>query len=244
MENIGAIITAYRKKAHISQTELAEKLLEEGIEVSQKSISAWETGRNEVSARIFLHICRILEIPDCVEEFFGNNPGDPMAILNDLGKQKVLSYINFLVHPVSYRKEPDVLPTEKPAEIPARRMKKIRLYDARVSAGTGNFLDSDYYGIIEVDEEKAKDADFAVTISGDSMEPEFHDHDTVLVHRQDTLENGEIGIFALNDNAYIKKFQNTKKRTALISLNRKYDPIPIDFETDSFRIFGKVCTSS
>ena len=236
MENIGAIITAYRKKAHISQTELAEKLLEEGIEVSQKSISAWETGRNEVSARIFLHICRILNIPDCVEEFFGNNPGDPMAILNDLGKQKVLSYINFLVHPVSYRKEPDVLPTEKPAEIPARRMKKIRLYDARVSAGTGNFLDSDYYGIIEVDEEKAKDADFAVTISGDSMEPEFHDHDTVLVHRQDTLENGEIGIFALNDNAYIKKFQNTKKRTALISLNRKYDPIPIDFETDSFRI--------
>ena len=167
-----------------------------------------------------------------------------MAILNDLGKQKVLSYINFLVHPVSYRKEPDVLPTEKAAEIPARRMKKIRLYDARVSAGTGNFLDSDYYGIIEVDEEKAKDADFAVTISGDSMEPEFHDHDTVLVHRQDTLENGEIGIFALNDNAYIKKFQNTKKRTALISLNRKYDPIPIDFETDSFRIFGKVCTSS
>lgn len=244
MENIGAIITAYRKKAHISQTELAEKLLEEGIEVSQKSIFAWETGRNEVSARIFLHICRILNIPDCVEEFFGNNPGDPMAILNDLGKQKVLSYINFLVHPVSYRKEPDVLPTEKPAEIPARRMKKIRLYDARVSAGTGNFLDSDYYGIIEVDEEKAKDADFAVTISGDSMEPEFHDHDTVLVHRQDTLENGEIGIFALNDNAYIKKFQNTKKRTALISLNRKYDPIPIDFETDSFRIFGKVCTSS
>ena len=88
MENIGAIITAYRKKAHISQTELAEKLLEEGIEVSQKSISAWETGRNEVSARIFLHICRILEIPDCLEEYFGSNPKDPLAMLNDEGKQK------------------------------------------------------------------------------------------------------------------------------------------------------------
>ena len=241
---VGEMIAAYRKKAGLSQAELADRLAAENIHISGKTISGWEKNRFEPSVTVFLHLCRILNIPDCVEEFFGNNPGDPMAILNDLGKQKVLSYINFLVHPVSYRKEPDVLPTEKAAEIPARRMKKIRLYDARVSAGTGNFLDSDYYGIIEVDEEKAKDADFAVTISGDSMEPEFHDHDTVLVHRQDTLENGEIGIFALNDNAYIKKFQNTKKRTALISLNRKYDPIPIDFETDSFRIFGKVCTPS
>ena len=40
MENIGAIITAYRKKAHLSQTELAERLQLEGIEVTQKSISA------------------------------------------------------------------------------------------------------------------------------------------------------------------------------------------------------------
>ena len=81
MENIGAIITAYRKKAHISQTELVDRLQAEGIEVSQKSVSAWETGRNEVSARIFLHICRILEIPDCLEEYFGSNPKDPLSML-------------------------------------------------------------------------------------------------------------------------------------------------------------------
>ena len=104
MENIGAIITAYRKKAHLSQTELAERLQLEGIEVTQKSISAWETGRNEVSARTFLHICRILEIPDCLEEYFGSNPKDPLAMLNDEGKQKALSYIEMLVHPVSYIK--------------------------------------------------------------------------------------------------------------------------------------------
>ena len=95
MENIGAIITAYRKKAHISQTELAEKLLEEGIEVSQKSISAWETGRNEVSARIFLHICRILEIPDCLEEYFGSNPNDEWA--EGLRRELALDRLNGFV---------------------------------------------------------------------------------------------------------------------------------------------------
>lgn len=243
MENIGTIITTYRKKAHLSQIDLAERLQEEGIDVSSKSVSAWETGRNEISARTFLHVCRILEIPDCLEEYFGSNPKDPLAALNEEGKQKALSYIDMLVNPVSYVKGADVVPYEPaPAEKRVRSGKKrLRLYDARVSAGTGDFLDSDYYTTIEVPSKEAKNADFAVTINGDSMEPEYHDHDMVYVHRQDTLEDGEIGIFSLNDMAYIKKFRDTADGTFLISLNPKYPPIPVQPDRDSFRIFGKVC---
>ena len=242
MENIGAIITSYRKKAHMSQIDLAAKLAEVGIDVSPKSVSAWETGRNEISARSFLHVCRILQIPDCLEEYFGNNPGDPLAVLNDEGKQKVLSYIDLLVHPVSYVKENNVIPYS-PARTTQENTRKLRLYDARVSAGTGDFLDSDYYATIDVPEKIARKADFAVTISGDSMEPEFHDHDMVYVHQQETLNDGEIGIFSLNDNAFIKKLKNDENGTALISLNPKYKPIPVHPERDSFRIFGKVLYS-
>ena len=245
MENIGAIITAYRKKAHLSQTELAERLLAErlqleGIEVTQKSISAWETGRNEVSARTFLHICRILEIPDCLEEYFGSNPKDPLAMLNDEGKQKALSYIEMLVHPVSYIKKTSMIPYPE-VPVSSTALTRLRLYDARVSAGRGNFLDSDYYTLIDVPARDARGADFAVTISGDSMEPMFHDHDMVYVHQQETLDDGEIGIFSLNENAYIKKLKNDGDGTFLLSLNQKYQPIPVDLDHDDFRIFGKVC---
>ena len=121
---------------------------------------------------------------------------------------------------------------------------RLRLYDARVSAGHGNFLDSDYYTMIEVPSEDAKGADFAVTVSGDSMEPVFHDHDMVYVHQQETLDDGEIGIFSLNDNAYIKKLKNDGDGTFLISLNQKYDPIPVCLDRDDFRIFGKVCSAT
>ena len=140
MENIGAIITAYRKKAHISQTELVDRLQAEGIEVSQKSVSAWETGRNEVSARIFLHICRILEIPDCLEEYFGSNPKDPLSMLNDEGKQKVLSYIDLLIHPVSYVKETNVIPYLAHDHRSARQRRTRRgfcRYGKRRQYGTG-----------------------------------------------------------------------------------------------------------
>lgn len=223
----------------MSQFELAALLQEEGIDVTSKTISAWETGRNEISARIFLHLCRILEIPDCLEEYFGHNPNNPLALLNAAGKEKALSYIDLLLYPQSYVKEPHITPYTA-ASSQKDGIKKLRLYDARVSAGSGDFLDSDYYTTIEVPEEEARGADFAVTVSGDSMEPLFRDRDIVFVHRQETLENGEIGIFSFDNKAYIKKFNNVGFAVFLMSLNPRYLPIPVDPNRDSFRIFGKV----
>ena len=59
------------------------------------------------------------------------------------------------------------------------------------------------------------------------------------VHQQDQLENGDIGIFYLNGNAYIKKYQKNKDNVQLISLNKKYAPIQIKPEME-LRTFGKV----
>jgi SOS-response transcriptional repressor LexA len=55
------------------------------------------------------------------------------------------------------------------------------------------------------------------------------------VREQETLEAGEIGIFAYNGDAYVKKLGLGE----LISLNARYAPMPIR-EFDSVRVFGKV----
>lgn len=49
-------------------------------------------------------------------------------------------------------------------------------------------------------------------VSGDSMEPEFHSGEIVWVSQQDTLCDGEIGIFGLNNEAYIKKLKRYADR--------------------------------
>lgn len=242
MNSVRQIISLYRKKAGLSQIELAEKLNKDyGLNLSAKNISSWENGRAEPSIGTFLCICRALGIPDCIEIYFGDNPANPLSQLNDAGKDLVQSYVDSLIHPTNYLKAPNIIPfAPSEASAASKKMKQLRLFDTRVSAGTGSFLDSDDYTTFDIDEEQAGDADFAVTISGDSMEPEFHNHEMVLVHQQDTLEDGEIGIFALNDSAYIKKFQSDRTGTFLVSLNTKYEPIPVHPETDFFRIFGKV----
>ncbi|MCL2513142.1 MAG: XRE family transcriptional regulator [Oscillospiraceae bacterium] len=111
----------------------------------------------------------------------------------------------------------------------------LRLYDIPVSAGSGNFLDGGGYEMIEVDGIVPDSADYAVKVSGDSMTPRFVDRQIIFVHEQPSLDEGEIGIFCLNNEAYLKKLEKGR----LISLNPKYSPIPIrDF--DDFRVFGKV----
>lgn len=252
--NLGAIIAAYRRKSHLTQTALSEKLASYDIHISSKAISNWEKGLTEPGASTFLCLCRILRIPDFLDDYFGDNPADPLSALNGEGRSLALAYINGLLHPVSYSKNTSLSsetepcsPSSRPASgenyfsAEKRALRRIKLFDARVSAGTGDFLTSEDYSYIEIDPDLHKDCDFAVTIHGDSMEPDFHDHEMVYIHQQNTLEDGEIGIFAWENNAYIKKLQEGPDGLSLVSLNPHYKPIPVDPADDSFRIFGRVC---
>ena len=123
-----------------------------------------------------------------------------------------------------------------PKIIPFR---SIDIFENAVSAGTGNFLVDGPKETVRIDESiLPEDTTFGVRISGDSMEPEFHDGQIAWVLQQESVANGEIGIFALNGEAYIKKLQNDKDGIFLISLNEKYAPIKVS-ENDRLDIFGK-----
>ena len=97
------------------------------------------------------------------------------------------------------------------------------------------FLDSDASEDLEVDDTVPKEADFAVRVSGDSMEPRFANGQVVFIRKQNVLEVGDIGIFSHNGDAYIKKWGQGE----LISLNPRYLAIQIS-ESDVLNIFGKV----
>lgn len=113
--------------------------------------------------------------------------------------------------------------------------RQLRLYDMPVSAGRGNYLEDSDYEMIEVDDLVPDSADYAVRINGDSMMPRYVEKQIVFVHEQPALDEGEIGIFCLNNDAYLKKLG----KGCLISLNPEYSPILIQ-EYDDFKVFGKV----
>lgn len=87
------------------------------------------------------------------------------------------------------------------------------------SAGTGVYLDDSSTEPLQiVHTDIAERANYAVRVSGDSMMPEYNDGDIVLVETCRSVEVGEIGIFVVDGEGYIKKYGGDR----LISLNSKY----------------------
>lgn len=97
------------------------------------------------------------------------------------------------------------------------------------SAGTGQWLDDDTAEVWEVRlNDYTRKADFTVDVAGDSMEPLYSDGDTVLVHAQPAINEGEIGLYVYQDDGYIKR----QGDGCLHSLNPEYpDIVPCDGET-------------
>jgi len=115
----------------------------------------------------------------------------------------------------------------------------LRLYDIPVSAGTGNFLSDSSYEMIEAPNYVPIAVDFALRVSGDSMEPLLQDGQVIWVKEQDVLDSGDIGIFTYSDDVYCKKLIADGRKAYLRSLNSAYEDIEI-LEDYGFSVIGKV----
>lgn len=113
----------------------------------------------------------------------------------------------------------------------------LPFYRTPASAGTGSLLSDEapveYINVPKTEETAA--ADFMLEVRGNSMQPKFFDGDSVLVKQTNSIYEGEIGLFILNGESYIKKMG----RKELISLNPAYEPIKLS-EYDDIRCAGKV----
>ena len=225
---VNETLCAIRKDKGMTQTQVAEFLTERGIEVTQRAVSKWENGGTQPNTEQFLLLCELYDIRDVLSTFKGKSGF--LDTLNARGKSRVKEYIRLL--------EADEAFASSVKKQPERLIRTLPLYELPVSAGTGQFLDSDSYELIEVDESVPLSATFAVRISGDSMTPRYEDGQVIYIKPQQTIDNGECGIFSLNGNAYCKVLSRDAS-LKLESLNSKYSPIAVG-EYDEFRVIGKV----
>lgn len=83
--------------------------------------------------------------------------------------------------------------------------------------------------------------DFALTVRGDSMiDARIHNGDTVFIRAQEDVDDGDIAVVVLNDEATLKRVYHMKNGLQLLSANPKYAPMVYTLdECDSIRILGK-----
>ena len=110
-----------------------------------------------------------------------------------------------------------------------------------VRAGFGAFAFEEDYG-----EEYARVKDpgsyFYLLVKGDSMEPRISDGDLALVHRQPTLENGDLGVVIFGEGeGTLKKFIRRGNTIILQPFNNVYAPqIIMGEDLEHLYIAGKV----
>ena len=128
-------------------------------------------------------------------------------------------------------KEEQVLPLHR------RRVPML----GRVACGEPIFAEEDFcgYGLTGGEVE----ADFCLRASGDSMiGARIHDGDVVFVRRQESVENGEIAVVIIGDEATLKRvyYDREGEKLILTPENPRYAPLSFEGEElSTVKILGK-----
>lgn len=225
---IGAKIKEFRLKRNLTQKELAKL-----VSVGDTTIANYEKGFRSPKKDTMFDLANAFNIS--IDDLFppiqnssSSNTSQIQSIydeLTPLRQNKVLNYADRQLN-------------EQENEVSeAIQLYSYDYYDHPASAGTGQYLNDVRVERIELPVDI--DADFVIPIKGDSMEPDYHDGDLVFIQTSVDLNDGVIGVFNYNGDAYIKQLVIDKKQAYLHSLNPAYKDMPITPETD-FRIIGEV----
>ena len=240
---IGLRIAEARKKSGMSLVAFSRCLKDYGVSVGDGGLSKWETGSSIPNAYQLMAVCVALGIEN-ESHYFMSSYQPP---LNDEGIQKVADYKADLIATGKYKpeKKPKIKYVEKPVS------------SLPVSAGTGAFLDEGNFEMLRFPESSVPDgAEFGVRVSGDSMEPVYHDGQIVWVQQCSELDIGDVGIFIYDGEGFLKAYDeqepdedveedfmdsagNIRPQPVLISYNEDYEPRVISPYT-SFQIVGRV----
>ena len=153
--------------------------------------------------------------------------------LNDAGRKDLCRYGKYLTTLDEYRRD-----EEEPI------IDLIPFYTTAAAAGYAAPIDGEDYKMIERPRDCPANADFAIKIDGDSMEPYIKDGQMVYVKRGEHLQEFDVGIFFVAGDVYCKQYcPGYAGWTYLLSANPKREDANISLSPEDGRgltCFGKV----
>jgi repressor LexA len=227
--SVGSRIKELRENKGLSRNELANLL---GVTVG--AISNYE---NEVSSPKEPILFKIMDALNCDANYLFQDALDMPVMKNSVSVDEfehIKKYrglddhgreiVDFILNKEHERYMASI--NEKPDAL------RIYTYMKKIAAaGNGFYFDDIPTETIEAP--YMEGADFIIGVSGDSMEPTYNDGDLVYVEKRQILNTGEVGIFIVNNECYIKEVGED----GLLSHNPKYKTIT---GTEDIHCIGKV----
>ena len=225
-------IRYYRKQRNLMQKELGAR-----IGVSGNAVTNWEAGRTRPDIFLIPAICDALGIS--FAELFGMDA--PNLEMTEREKRLVRQYrLLDQEHMYTVDSLMQTLLTVQEARKETRKIVQLPLYGKSLAAGFGDpsEFESDSEPIRLYASPAVLQADCVFKVNGDSMEPQYHSGDLVLVKRipdGSPLQFGEVGAFIVGNELYIKEY----REDGLHSLNPQYPVMRFDGDTNVYLV-GRV----
>ena len=258
--DFGERLRAARRSAGLTQQQVAKS-----IGITNSTYCGYETGKRQPDVAKIKSLCRIIHVSadDLLGTEFGLDktkapslPDEALKVakgydgLDPHGKCAV----RVILTEEQKRMDEEAQMAEAapsnviPFPIPKKKTSHqgvitIEVFEEPSAAGEGNYVSSAPASHMEQYPEEVihRQTDYGVVISGQSMEPKYPDKAVVFVRSTQLVEPGEVGIFLLDGQTYIKQLQVDRETGAisLHSLNPEYADIDIPPYAD-LRVQGKV----
>lgn len=231
---IGSKIRYFRKNLGLTQEELGAK-----IGTQKSRISNYERGYRSPKQNDLFKLADVLNISidDLFPETESSTPTSPDAdeltsLYMKLDDPRKRNVFRFTQRQWDEQKRNQIHESRS-----LYRVDAIECLCAGRGYSYGNNEVTAYY----TDRSDLKAHDFASRVTGDSMEPTYHDGDIVLIRQGYDSIDGEIYAVDYDGKSYLKKIYVDGHKLRMHSLNPKYDDILIDLPTDGYlNIIGKV----
>lgn len=228
----GDLIHARRSFLGLTQAQLAHNL-----GVQKAYVAHWEAGRARPDLNLIPSLCRELDIS--IAAFF--NAPSSFDSLSDAEQRHMTEYRSIsprdrVILDATLSKMAEIATAELWDRCRTQFHPIYHNYQ-QAAAGSGLALEADESGeqVFIRNNWMSDRADEIVTVNGASMEPKFHDGQDVYVEHTPELAIGEIGLFVINGDGFIKQYQGSY----LHSLNPEYGDIQLG-EYDESRTVGRV----
>lgn len=225
----GQMIDYFRKQNNLTMEELGKKLGK-----AKSSISRWISGERYPKIEEIEQIANFFNTDvytlifgfDYKENIFPTplliQITDTAAKLHEPRQKKVLSFTQDQLDEQEGNSINNIL-----------SYSDFTCYGA-VSAGTGEWLGEEYKEEVTLPASIVPNQafDFVLRVNGNSMEPLFKDNEYIFVRKTEDIRNGQIGVFVVDGEAYLKKAYLEKDCLRLVSLNKDYEDLLFNGQND------------
>ena len=249
--SFGESLTKIRQSKGISRKEFAEQL---GIPYT--TLRNYETGQREPGHKLLIKMALLLSVS--VDNLIGRKLEPTMQkdgqatlqemenlvkkyrLLDPYGKEAVDGVLDVESRRCEAIRAAALHKERKEMEISQELQDNVIYlrfsvpgYSMPMSAGTGQEAGQEYPENYQLVREPPRGTSYIATVSGNSMEPTYHDGDLLFIHACEEIAVGQVGVFYMDGKQWVKELG----AEVLLSHNPDYPPRTI---TEDIRCQGLV----